>query len=197
MRQPLTRAAISEAARDILVAEGLHAVSLRRVAGGLGVTAPALYAHVADKRDLLQGIAEQEVQTLLAGFERERGEGVERLRSICQSYIDYGVKNPDLFRAIFLFRPELTSEGRGGDKPLTTLIHEAFVGAARSAADQNGFADGIDPELAGLSAWTAAHGVVTVLLSGPPLDIEVQGRLADATVNAALAGLRRDAWAAA
>lgn len=199
MRQPLTREAISEAARDILVAEGLHAVSLRRVASGLGVTAPALYAHVADKRDLLQGIAEQEIDDLLRSFEQVRtDDSFERLRAMCLAYVDYGVRNPDLFRAMFLFRPELTSESRRDAKPLTTLVHQAFIGAARRAADErDGFAEGIDPELAALTAWTTAHGVVTVLLSGPPLDIELQNRLAEATIDAALTGLRVDARAAA
>ena len=197
MRQPLTREAISKAARDILVAEGLHAVSLRRVASSLGVTAPALYAHVVDKRDLLQGIAEQEIDSLLEDFRQiPTGDPVDRMRRMCHAYIDYGVKNPDLFRAMFLFRPELTSEGRGERTALTATIHDAFIQAARAAATGDGL-DGSDADLAALTAWTAAHGVVTVLLSGPPLNIELQNRLAEATINAALTGMRHGALAAA
>src|SRR5687768_9543957 len=161
MRQPLTREAISKAARDILVAEGLHAVSLRRVASSLGVTAPALYAHVVDKRDLLQGIAEQEIDTLLERFREIRADdAVDRMRLMCHAYVDYGVRNPDLFRAMFLFRPELTSEGRGDRNALTSRIHDAFIQAARQAATDHAL-DGVDTNLAALTAWTAAHGVVT------------------------------------
>src|SRR5688572_29614240 len=113
MRQPLTREAIATAARDILVAEGLHAVSLRRVAAALGVTAPALYAHVVDKRDLLQGIVEREIDGLVGRFGEARGDNpVDHLREMAYAYVDYGIKNPDLFRAMFLFRPELTAEPR-------------------------------------------------------------------------------------
>jgi AcrR family transcriptional regulator len=197
MRQPLTREAISKAARDILVAEGLHAVSLRRVASSLGVTAPALYAHVVDKRDLLQGIAEQEIDGLLEQFRSiEERDPVDRMRRMCHVYVDYGVRNPDLFRAMFLFRPELTSEGRGERTALTAAIHDAFMQVSRQAADGDGL-DRANAELAALTAWTAAHGVVTVLLSGPPLNIEVQNRLAEATINAALTGMRNGALAAA
>lgn len=197
MRQPLTREAISKAARDILVAEGLHAVSLRRVASSLGVTAPALYAHVVDKRDLLQGIAEQEIDSLIAEFRDVRADDpVDRLRGMCHAYVDYGIRNPDLFRAMFLFRPELTSEGRGDRTALAATIHDAFMDAARDAADRHSL-DGADASLAALTAWTAAHGVVTVLLSGPPLEIELQNRLAEATINAALTGMRHGALAAA
>ena len=197
MRQPLTREAISTAARNLLVAEGLHAVSLRRVAGSLGVTAPALYAHVVDKRDLLQGIAEQEVDTVLSTFNAiNAGDPVDRLRQMCHAYIDYGVRNPDLFRAMFLFRPELTSEGRGETSALTERILDAFKRTAREAQQQNSL-DAPDPDLAAVTVWTAAHGVVTVLLSGPSLNIELQSRLADAAINAALTGMRHGALAAA
>ena len=67
---------------------------------------------------------------------------------------------------------------------------------ARLAQERHSL-DGADSDLAALTAWTAAHGVVTVLLSGPPLNLELQNRLADATINAALTGMRHGALAAA
>lgn len=190
MRQPLTREAIAKAARDILVAEGLHAVSLRRVAATLGVTAPALYAHVVDKHDLLQGIVEREIDVLLERFESLKGGGpIERLETMMSAYVDYGVQNPDMFQAMFLFRPELTSQPRSDQPALACKIQEAFVDAVRSAQSA-GALDAGDPELAGLTLWTSVHGVVTTLLSGPPLNIELKSRLADAAVQASLTGLR-------
>lgn len=197
MRQPLTREAIAKAARDILVAEGLHAVSLRRVAASLGVTAPALYAHVVDKRDLLQGIVEREIDDLLERFDSSEGAGggtsggaCERLRAMSIAYVDYGLQNPDLFRAMFLFRPELTSEPReSGEPALGSRIHEAFLSRVKTAQDA-GELDSGDPELAALTLWTTAHGVVTTLLSGPPLHLDLKNRLAEAAVDASLTGLR-------
>lgn len=194
MRQPLTREAISVAARDILVAEGLHAVSLRRVAASLGVTAPALYAHVVDKRDLLQGIAEQELERLMESIRAlDTHDPVERIRHQCLAYIDYAVANPDLFRAMFLFRPELTAEARGDKPPLAARLIRMMTEPAREAYESGWFADGNTPELAALTIWTAAHGAATMLVSGPPVDIELQGRLAEAVVEAVLGGLRHGA----
>lgn len=193
MRQPLNREVISAAARDILVSDGLHGVSLRRVATNLGVTAPALYAHVADKRDLLQGIVEQEVDRLIERFETvQGGDPLEHLRGMCRAYVDYGLTNPDLFRAMFLFRPELTAEPWGGKPALGERIHRAFV-AAVERAQHDHVIEGIDAELAALTVWTTAHGVVTTLLSGPPLHIDLKNRLADTAVVAALTGLRHGA----
>ena len=190
MRQPLTREAIAQAARELLVAEGLHAVSLRRVASSLGVTAPALYAHVVDKRDLLQGIVEREIETLLERFAAVRSDdAVQRLQQMAVTYVEYGVQNPDLFRAMFLFRPELTAEPRPDAPALGSSIHQAFVGAVRDAQGAGVLDDG-DPELAALTIWTTAHGVVTTLLSGPPLHIDLKNKLCDAAINASLVGLR-------
>lgn len=190
MRQPLTREAIASAARDILVAEGLHAVSLRRVAAALGVTAPALYAHVVDKRDLLQGIVEREVDGLVGRFGEARGDNpVDHLREMAYAYVDYGIKNPDLFRAMFLFRPELTAEPRAEGPALGKRILDAFVEGVL-AAQRNGDLDKGDPELAAVTLWANAHGAVTMLLSGPPLHLALRERLADAAVETAITGLR-------
>lgn len=197
MRQSLTREAIAKAARDILVAEGLHAVSLRRVAASLGVTAPALYAHVVDKRDLLQGIVEREVDCLMERFaERRDGNPIDRLRSMAIAYVDYGLQNPDLFRAMFLFRPELTAEPRDGQPALGSRIHDAFHAVVREAQSAGDLSDG-DGELASLTIWATAHGVLTTLLSGPPLHIDLKNRLADTAVDASITGLRNGALVAA
>src|SRR5688500_15925732 len=143
MRQPLTREAISKAARDILVAEGLHAVSLRRVASSLGVTAAALYAHVVDKRDLLQGIVEREIDELLDRFAKVQADDpIDRLQQMAIAYVEYGLQNPDLFRAMFLFRPELTAEPRPDAPALGSQIHRAFIAAVRRAQSSGAIESG-------------------------------------------------------
>ncbi len=192
MRQPLSREAISAAAREILVHEGLHSVSLRRVAASLGVTAPALYAHVVDKRDLLQGIAEKEFEGLLERFRAVAdGDAVDRLRRQARAYIDYACENPDLFRAMFLFRPELTAEERGDKPPLATRVLSAFTETVRAGVEKGRFSSDTDPRLLALTVWTAAHGAATALLSGPALDVELQARLPDSAVDTLISGLTR------
>jgi len=57
-REPLTRERILRAALRIMDEEGLEAVTMRRVGRELGVEAMSLYNHVADKDDILNGIAE-------------------------------------------------------------------------------------------------------------------------------------------
>lgn len=53
--QPLTRQRMFERALAIVDADGLDALTMRRLAAELGVQAPSLYNHVAGKDDLLDG----------------------------------------------------------------------------------------------------------------------------------------------
>ncbi len=64
-RPGLTREAVVARALEIGTAEGLEAVSLRRLAQDLGVTPMALYRHVRDKQDLINAMTE----ALLEGFD--------------------------------------------------------------------------------------------------------------------------------
>lgn len=57
-RPGLTREAVVARAIEIGTAEGLEAVSLRRIAQELGVTPMALYRHVRDKQDLVNAMTE-------------------------------------------------------------------------------------------------------------------------------------------
>jgi TetR/AcrR family tetracycline transcriptional repressor len=58
-REPLTRERILAAALALAGEEGLSGLSMRRLAKVLGVEAMALYNHVANKTDILDGIAER------------------------------------------------------------------------------------------------------------------------------------------
>lgn len=57
MRQRLSKAAVVQAGLDVLDEAGIDGVTVRAVAGRLGVQAPALYWHVRDKQDLLDEMA--------------------------------------------------------------------------------------------------------------------------------------------
>ena len=57
-RAPLTRERVLKAAIDLADRGGLEALSMRRLGQDLGVDAMALYRHVRDKDDLLDGVVE-------------------------------------------------------------------------------------------------------------------------------------------
>src|SRR5438445_3591016 len=86
-RRGLTREAIVARALEVGNAEGLQAVSLRRLAQELGVTPMALYRHVRDKQDLINAMTEAVLEGLDAtvGFRPEMN-WTERLRLAIDNY---------------------------------------------------------------------------------------------------------------
>ena len=88
---------------------GLAAVSMRSVAARLGVTPMALYHHVRDKDDLLDGLVER----LLAELpipDRELSWD-ERLSQMARSLRDTAARHPDVF-LMLLRRPVMTPAAR-------------------------------------------------------------------------------------
>ncbi len=86
-RPGLTREAVVARALEIGTAEGLAAVSLRRLAQELGVTPMALYRHVRDKQDLINAMTEVVLEGIDAtvGFRPEMT-WAERMRLAIDNY---------------------------------------------------------------------------------------------------------------
>ena len=75
----LSRERVFAEALGILDREGVEAITMRRLAEKLGVSAMAIYNHVSSKHDLLQGIAEQLVNAV--EFASDHPDWRERIRT--------------------------------------------------------------------------------------------------------------------
>jgi len=189
-RETLTRDAVIAAARSLIVEESLEAVSLRRIGGALGVTAPALYAHVSDKRDLLRGVAEFELTQLMSRFQQVTDpDPVARLRQFSRAYIDYAIENPELFKTIFLFPPELPiGLPTGEELPLATQAFELPLLAIDEAIRTGRFKP-TDTTTSSLVLWAATHGCADLLLFGFDFDDASREGLIAAVLDTVIAGL--------
>ena len=95
---------IARAARRLLDAEGADAVTMRRVAGAVGITPMALYRHYKDREGLLNALADEGFEDLAArlnGAALSGGIG-ERLAQLGDVYLDHALENPRLFELMFL-----------------------------------------------------------------------------------------------
>jgi AcrR family transcriptional regulator len=81
----LTRERIVEAAAALVDAEGLEAVSVRRLAAELGVRGPSLYNHFATKNEILDAVADAVVSRVDVSFFGSH-DWREALRLWAQSY---------------------------------------------------------------------------------------------------------------
>jgi AcrR family transcriptional regulator len=95
-RQPLSRTVIFDAAIRIAEADGVSALSMRRLGAALGVQAMSLYHHVASKRDLLDGVAGHLLAQMTMPDPEDR-DWQACSRVISRSYRKLGHDHPDLF----------------------------------------------------------------------------------------------------
>jgi AcrR family transcriptional regulator len=76
-RLPLSRGRVLSAAVELADAQGMESLTMRNLAGELGVEAMSLYYHVANKEALLDGVVDTllgEIEGELGGFETAVGE---------------------------------------------------------------------------------------------------------------------------
>jgi AcrR family transcriptional regulator len=165
---PLRREEIVDAAREILRYTDLDGLSLRRLAASLGVTAPALYAHVEDKGDLLAAVAERGLADLVEAFEQvDARDPIDRLHAYGRAYVEQAMNDPELFRVMFVFRPgwvpmpEMDNELDAA----TTAFDQPQV-AITEAMERRDIHPDRDPVLTAMSLWTVAHGLASVFLLG-------------------------------
>lgn len=179
-----------EATLEAVVEHGLDGVSLRKVAARLDVTAPALYAHVRSKDDLLRSVAEVALGELITRFEAvPDGDPIDRMRGCSRAYVDFALDRPELYRTLFLFPPRLDAVAPTGRE--LALATSAFELPARAVAEavEQGHLDPPDAAMAPMIIWTAVHGVAEVLRMGLAFDEASRGALLDAVLDVTLAGL--------
>lgn len=172
-RPPLRRDAILEEARALISSDGLGALTLRRLGDRLSVSAPALYAHFEDKDDLLRGVAERQFDELMARYRQidadaEPGRPLARVMEQCRNYVRMSQQDPELFRVMFLFPPDLggvVSVPEGIELPAATNAFQMAVGALEDAIEAG---DLVAPDAltVALTLWAGVHGIANILLLG-------------------------------
>lgn len=176
------RAALLDAAIEVIGERGLHGLSLRECARRADVSHAAPYRHFADKDALLLAIAR-------LGFERLAAAGVaamagvadprDRLDAYGVAYVRFAVANPVLFRV--MFTAEIAAPEGAEDGPVADVAQGDRVGAfdllvASAAALLD---DGGDAREAALAAWSLPHGLAMLALDGriPPEEASTPAKI--------------------
>lgn len=192
-KQPLTRARIVACARAAIESGGDEGLSLRGVARDLGVTAPALYAYVSGKGDLVAAVATQYFDELIERFDAvDTTDPVEGIRRLAHAYVDHALASPPLFRLLFRFPPASTGvavPGVDAFAPATRVFESALATTAR--AIDSGELRGPDPVAVAMTMWAAVHGVAEVLLLGFGFDDDAAEALVMSVVDTVIAGQSR------
>jgi AcrR family transcriptional regulator len=101
---------IAHAARRLLDKEGLEAVTMRRVAAAVDITAMAVYRHYADRKALLNALADEGFRELaerlaaasVRSSSNSRGGFEEQMTRVLDVNLSFGLESPRLFELMFL-----------------------------------------------------------------------------------------------
>jgi AcrR family transcriptional regulator len=98
-----TKERILAAAKAAFAAEGIGGVSVRAVAGKVGITPMAVYRHFADKDALISALVMDGLGAWEARVRRRKGAtALQRVENIIDQFIDFALKEPRTFEAAFL-----------------------------------------------------------------------------------------------
>jgi AcrR family transcriptional regulator len=89
---------IVDAALGLLEAEGAGALSMRRVADRVGIRAPSIYEHLADKRALEAAIISRGFELQAAAFEEAVDGASDPLAALAGAYRRFAAAHPHLYR---------------------------------------------------------------------------------------------------
>lgn len=194
------RRAILSAAKEIFLAEGYEATTMRRVADALGVTPTTLYLHFPDKAALLTEICNESFAQLAADFahpEIAAAPAIDALRRLLDVYVGFGLAHPREYRLLFMteipphvggHRPQ---PGRGGERPDNgQLAFATLETLVRRLVADGVFRDG-DPVAMAEAIWAAAHGLVSLLIAMPHYPWSERHRLVEAVADMVLRGWTR------
>ena len=151
-----------------------EAVTLRAVAREIGIAAPSIYAHFADRDEIIMAVVLRVFDELSAAVIKGRDaagpDPVDRLVAGCAGYLAFGLEHPARYGVLFVPHGASPEEycapvppGADG-RPVLEFGAESFAllvqaieecAAAGVSASTDAFADAT-------AVWAALHGTVTL-----------------------------------
>jgi len=148
--------------------EGVAGISLRRLAGDLGVSPTTPYRYFHDKDEIVAALRAQAFDHFAASLERayDRSAAQDpmlRAQAVSRAYIDFALADPGAYRLMFdtaqdddARYPDLARAGERAKRTMTRHV-DAMI--------QQGILDG-DASLIGHIFWSAIHGLLMLRLAG-------------------------------
>lgn len=156
------REALLTATLELIDAEGIGAVSLRRVARAAGVSPGAPYHHFPDRAALLTALSDEGFHRLADTLTEAHAAAptpATALEAIINAYVDFARTNPAYFR--LMFRPELTKSHKSE--------YGAEAGEAAFAILVGTVAECVPPadrDVVAITMWSTVHGFASLWLDG-------------------------------
>ena len=164
------RNALIQAGIDIVAAEGVYGLTLRKTARRAGVSHNAPYAHFADKQSLIAAIALEghiKIHALIEKvIERHPGNPLKQLVNLAWEYVQFGLESPAHYKITFsgLIENEKNYPSFVEVSQHSLQLLQGIVGNCQKAGIFN--SHGQPVRLLAVSAWSLIHGLVSLVIEG-------------------------------
>jgi AcrR family transcriptional regulator len=156
------RSGLIDAAATLVAVEGPGALTIRRVAEEVGTSTMGIYTHFGGMPELRRAVRREGYARLASALARidDTDDPVYDLAMIGRAYTENAVKNPHLYRVMFMEQPLDQADAEIGSD-----TRESLTGAIRRCIDASRFAPA-DPGDLARQFWAFGHGVVALALVG-------------------------------
>jgi len=163
-----TRPLVQAAAKRLFARHGYAAVSMRQIAGEVGVQAGALYLYTPDKQSLLFDLMQVHMQDLLAAWAEvdPRGAAQARLQAFVEFHIPHHLERLEAVFISYMELRNLTSENfavieilrRAYETDLEDILKAGVAEGAYTLADTKLTTMAIIAMLNGVNTWYKESG---------------------------------------
>ncbi len=186
------RAALLDEAAAMIAEGGAASVTMRELGRRLGVSRAAPYRHFQDKGELLVAVAaagfrrlNERLQSVDAGAPRA---SVERVRRLGEEYVRFALENPAHYRLMY-GREALARQDHAELREAGSALFEQLVEVIR-AYQKSGGIKREDPRVLAYVAWSAVHGLASLLIDGQIQSADDVEGLIEHTTKTVLDGMR-------
>lgn len=163
------RNALVEAAVDLMEEGQSFDFSLRELATKVGVSAPALYSHFADKGALMVAVAISGFQKLRAVLEptvQNDKDLVTQFLDMGEAYVQFGCNNPALYDLMFA-SPELPPQRHVYPdlKEAGDYARDVLLGLLARMQEAGVMRRG-NVLMDGFTVWAHVHGLASLVITG-------------------------------
>jgi AcrR family transcriptional regulator len=168
-RQEGRRAALLEAARQVLAKQGVTGLTMEAVAAAADVSKPAVFYYFRTKEELMGALAAEQLEAETAVLERaiaEAPSGVEALVALLRAKVDFYADDLGAFRVAYLW-PQLVGIPpevlRERVYPASQRVNGALEARLLEDVRAGRLAPGFEPRRLANLAWVTAHGLLSLV----------------------------------
>jgi AcrR family transcriptional regulator len=160
------RKLILDTAMKLFLEEGFANVSIRRIADKIEYSPATIYLYFKDKDDILFALHVEGFEELYKHQQEifSIKDPKKRLRKHGEVYIKFGLEHPEYYNLMFIMRSPVRKLKETDEWGVGLRSYDLLKKDIKDCVDAGVFSRKTDVDVATFAMWSAAHGIVALIL---------------------------------